>query len=77
MIADAVILPARETVRDAIMLARATPHRADCRLYTDGRRVAWLPQAIPGWFRLAATEVLDEYEKTDALAGCCDIGRCA
>lgn len=57
MSADAVFLPARATVRDAIIEAIGMPHEPHCRLYTDGRRVAWLPRALPGWFKLAGAEV--------------------
>lgn len=57
MSADAVFLPARATVREAIAEAVAIPHEPHCRLFTDGRRVAWLPRALPGWFKLAGAEV--------------------
>lgn len=77
MSADAIFLPAVETVRAAVTAALAVPHRPECRLYTDGRRLAWLPRALPGWFKLAAVEVRDDYEKTDATAGCCDMGAAA
>jgi hypothetical protein len=33
------------------------PHEPACRLYTDGRRVAWLPRALPGWFKLGGAEL--------------------
>jgi hypothetical protein len=77
MSADAVFLPARATVREAIVDAIGIPHEPSCRLYTDGHRVAWLPRPIPGWFRLAAAEVRDAYEQTDATAGCCDMDEAA
>jgi len=57
MSADAVFLPERATVREAILDALGVPHKPHCRLYTDGRRVAWLPRALPGWFKLAAGEI--------------------
>ena len=57
MSADAVFLPERATVREAILDALGVPHEPHCRLYTDGRRVAWLPRALPGWFKLAAIEI--------------------
>jgi hypothetical protein len=57
MSAAAVFLPARATVREAILEALGVPHEPHCRLYTDGRRVAWLPRALPGWFKLAAVEI--------------------
>lgn len=56
MSADAVFLPAQNTVRAAIVAALAVPREPHCRLYTDGQRVAWLPRALPGWFKIAATE---------------------
>ena len=77
MSADAIFMPAVGTVRDAVTAALAVPHRPECRLYTDGRRVAWLPRALPGWFKLAAVELRDAYEQTDATAGCCDLGAAA
>ena len=77
MSADAIFLPQRETVRDSVNAALAVPHRPECRLYTDGRRVAWLPRALPGWFKLAAVEVRDAYQQTDASASCCDLGAAA
>jgi hypothetical protein len=57
MSADAVFLPARDTVREAIVEAMRVPHEPACRLYTDGRRVAWLPRALPGWFKLGGAEL--------------------
>lgn len=50
----AVLLPCRANFRGAVEEARATPHHAAARLYTDGNRVAWLPQPMPGWFRVGA-----------------------
>lgn len=57
MSADAVFLPARANVREAIVEAMGVPHEPACRLYTDGHRVAWLPRALPGWFKLAGAEL--------------------
>ncbi|MDE2439546.1 MAG: hypothetical protein KGP14_00870 [Betaproteobacteria bacterium] len=53
MSAHAVIYPARENFGQAVAEAMATPYvGADCKLYTDGERVAWLPAWMPGWFRI-------------------------
>ena len=71
------MLTAEPTVRDVIKAALAVPHAPDCRLYTDGRNVEWLPQPRPGWYKLAAVEVRDAYEQTDATAGCCDMDEAA
>jgi hypothetical protein len=60
MTAAAVFLPARATVREAIINALGVAHDPHCRLYTDGRRVAWLPRALPGWFKLGAAEIQRE-----------------
>lgn len=73
MSADAIFMPTRATVREAVIEALSVPREPSCRLYTDGRRVAWLPRKLPGWYKLAAVEVRDPYEETDATASCCDI----
>lgn len=52
----AVILPRRETLRQALTEAIATRHDAAARLYTDGERLAWLPRPLRGWVRFAACE---------------------
>jgi len=74
--ATAVIFPARETLREAIVEAlqkRLSDPRA--RLYQNGRQLAWLPQSKPGWFLVAARDAspLDAYERIEKTAGCCDI----
>ena len=74
MSADAIILPARERCREAILEASRMQREPHCRLYTDGFRLAWLPKQIPGWFRIAAADIRDAYEDCEATAGCCDIG---
>lgn len=56
MSADAVIMPARATLREAVFEAVAQQHEPTTRLYTDGKRLAWLPRRLPGWFRLAVVE---------------------
>ena len=66
-----------QPVRDSVTAALAVAHRPDCHLYTDGHRVAWLPRALPGWFKLAAIEIRDAYEQTDATEDCCDMGAAA
>lgn len=73
----AVILPARATVREAIVEALGVPHEPACRLYTNGRSVAWLPRPLPGWYRIGAADVRDAYEATDLTAGCCDMEKIA
>ena len=65
------------TVRDAIKAAMSVPHAPTDRLYTDGNSVEWMPQPRPGWFKLAAVEVRDSYEQTDASANCCDMLKAA
>lgn len=73
MSADAIILPARENCRAAILEASRMQREPHCRLYTDGKRLAWLPRQIPGWFRIGAADIRGPYEETDATASCCDI----
>ena len=73
MSASAIILPAQENCRDAILEASRMQRDPSCKLYTDGRRMAWLPRRLPGWFRIGAADVSDAYEQTDRTAGCCDI----
>jgi hypothetical protein len=77
MSADAIILPARENCRAAILEASRMQREPSCKLYTDGHRLAWLPRSLPGWYRIAAADVRDAYEDCDATAGCCDLGNLA
>ena len=65
------------TVRDTIKAALAVPHAPTDRLYTNGDRLAWLPQPMPGWYRIGAADVRDAYEDTDRTAGCCDMEKIA
>ncbi len=73
MSASAIILPAQENCRAAILEASRMQRDPSCKLYTDGRRMAWLPRRLPGWFRIAAADARDAYEDCDASAGCCDM----
>lgn len=75
MSADAIILPARENFRAAMLEASRLVREPHCKLYTDGRRLAWLPRALPGWFRIGAADLRDAYEETDATASCCSLTR--
>lgn len=77
MTAAAIILPCRENVRAAMLEASRAVRGPDCKLYTDGKRLAWLPQRLPGWYRIGGADVRDAYEDTDATAGCCDMGEAA
>ena len=48
----AVILPPRDRIRDAIVEDSRAVRSPECKLYTDGHRVGWLPRPLPGWFPL-------------------------
>ena len=49
MSAAAIFFPPRENFRAAI--EEAMKHRPpQGELATDGRRMAWLPRLLPGWF---------------------------
>lgn len=48
--ADAVFLPPRENFLEAIQEALQLQHPPRARLYHDGRRCAWLPRRVAGWF---------------------------
>ena len=73
----AVILPPRDRISDAIVEASRAIRPPQSKLYTDGHRVGWLPRPLPGWFRIGAADLQDDYERTDATAGCCDVGMVA
>jgi len=77
MSADAIILPACENFRMAMLDASRAVRPPNAKLYTNGHRLAWLPRPLPGWYRIGAADVRDAYEDCDALAGCCDVGRVA
>jgi hypothetical protein len=77
MSAAAVILPPRDKFRFAMLEASRAVRDPSCKLYTDGHRLAWLPNPLPGWYRTGAADVSDAYEQTDRTAGCCDIGAAA
>jgi hypothetical protein len=52
-IATAIFFPARATLKEAV--AEAVQNRPPrCELATDGKRVAWLPRIVPGWFPINA-----------------------
>jgi len=73
---SATIIPDTATVIQAARIAA----RQGCGLYItpDGRTVV-APHALPGWQRIgvALKRLRDDYDHTDATAGCCDIGRAA
>ena len=73
----AVILRPRDKFRPAMLEASRTVRDPACKLYTDGHRLAWLPNPMPGWFRIAAADVRDAYEDTGRTAGCCDMEKIA
>lgn len=78
LMTTAVILPERESCLAALQEARATAHAPQCRLYSNGKRMAWLPRRLPGWFPFGGSVKLwDEYEQTNRSAGCCDIEEAA
>lgn len=48
-LACAIFFPPRQNMREAVAEAMQNrPARGE--LATDGRRVAWLPRVLPGWF---------------------------
>ena len=51
--AAAVIFPVQPNFLAAIEATLECRPPQAC-LYTDGERVAWLPRALPGWFRIHA-----------------------
>ena len=53
----AVILPPADQLRPAMLEASRAERDPSCKLYTDGQRVAWLPRALPGWFKIAGAEL--------------------
>jgi len=73
----AVILPPRDKLHPAMLEASRAVRDPACKLYTDGHRLAWLPNPMPGWFRIAAADVRDAYEDTGRTAGCCDMEKIA
>lgn len=50
----------------AVRAAARQPHAIDARLYTDGKRVKWLPRQLPGWYRLGAVVIKSLKEESCA-----------
>lgn len=54
---DAIFYAPRANFLDAIKEAQKDQSSVACGLFCDGRRLAWLPRQLPGWFRISYASI--------------------